>query len=270
MSFLSDIGKNRGKKMLKNIVLISLVAIPLLMIAQCIGTGIKGRYEKLTQDQEPKWYLEDGRWIENTQHMPAKRPVRTTTKVTFYHDGKSGKVETNCRDPLDKEIFVEQGESIQVRHVSYHRDELHNRCSFSESGGAVPIYGNRNKPDGMPDDTVRKQFQYDLPFPFLVKDGKKIPAIGGEMIFVLSNPDNYSLKSMPRAAYAFSWITYKGGITYLHNRSGKRLKFNVVYNYMKQYQLDGKKRREIGHDGSTATFEFARYTKDPHNLAASQ
>lgn len=243
----------------------------LLLVVQCVNGSITSLAQRYQERQPKQFYLEDGTWIESEKSKPTKERVPSTTTVTFFHDGKGADIVTNCQVPMRKEdeIFVEPGESIQIRHVSFHDRELENRCSLNAAGDARPIYGAGRDQNGTPKTAdgmnveVRSQFQYDLPFPYLVWNGKQVAAVGAEMVFVLCEPEQCTLQEMK--VHTFDYIKSKGGITYLHNTFGKRLKFNIVYNYMVHFQLDPRAPEEIGRDGSTATFSVAKYDPTKEN-----
>jgi len=233
----------------------------------CTANTFQGIAQEMLEKQKSYYRDTDGSWIVDEQSKPIVPEVPSATKVTFFHGRKAGKIVTNCKNLLDKDIFVEPGESIQVRHASFHREHLRNRCSFNAVGDALPIngadrdqYGVAKSPGGF-NVVAREQFFMALPFPYLDWKGKTVAAVGGEMIFTLCDPENCALEVMPDAAISFEYIERVGGMATLKNTSGKRLKFDVFLNYMTHFQTDPKG-NDIGRDGSTATFAFTIFKSD--------
>lgn len=248
-------------RILKNTFWLAVVGVIGYLLYTCAANDLRRTGDRAAQQQK-QYELENGRWVETPAGTPKNR-VETKSTLTPRHGGMTADVSTNCRDPLDHDFFVEPGESVQIRQNRSPDNPLLNRCAYNQLGDHVPIYGNKDKPSGMPDDTIRQQYQMDLPFPYFRVNGKKIPAIGGEMVFVLCDPDHCTLDDLK--VYAFDYIKHKGGVANLHNSFGKRLKWNVFYNYMIQFQQDPVRRQQIGHDGSRAMFVVTRYDPKKEN-----
>lgn len=167
---------------------------------------------------------------------PAPYPQAYEKKETrrFEYASPSGdgttlvKLETNC----DKEDFIAiipPRHQIKIHHVYFDETVKANRCSYNVYGDSYPVMG--------PDEAYHKtlaEFKNDLPAPQFIAHKSLIKFVG--------------------AGTEYRDFKHNGEEIVFDNCSGEDIRVYSIYNISKGILFSGLA-QQIGHDGSTVTFE---------------
>lgn len=205
---------------------LSLLAIWLLVISPikgCIRKDAAKKTESRNLEQEYKWRLEEGLYIPpgGTQARPHQKK-----EVARIESGNEITLITPCSNKDgDFVAYLEPGESIQVRHVAT-LSVYQNRCSFSITGDALPIFG-------LAGGVNRGRYRNDLPFP-------ELPAHA--VVFYTTDKKNVE------------YIRQDGGIINFTNTSAGKKEVRARYNYPDEFMNE-----QVGWDGSTVKIKALKY-----------
>ena len=207
---------------------LSLLAIWFLVISPIKGCVredaiMKMEGRNLQQEQEYKWRLEEGLYIPpgGTQARPHQKK-----EVVRVESGNEIAITTPCGDKNGDFIaYLEPGENIQIRHVAT-LSVYENRCSFSITGDALPIFG-------LAGGVNRGRYRNDLPF-------QEIPAHA--VVFYTTDKKNVE------------YIRQDGGIINFKNTSSEKEEVRARYNYPDEFMNE-----QVGWDGSTVKIKALKY-----------
>lgn len=186
--------------------------------------------EWLTQPKELKeiptlfregGHFEDGLYI-NPQKTTVKKFAKRDNKVV--RTGNVVELLYNC-DRNMKIADIDPYQTVEIGHIMKRLD-MENRCSYSYTGDAYPIFGAYGQ-------VIQPKYRNDVPFPELFP--------GNAVVFQLKSVDGIPLVQ--------DYVQHIGGRTTLVNNSDEKKELWVIYNYARSFQGE-----ETGWDGSTASF----------------
>lgn len=166
-------------------------------------------------------HLENDLWI-NPQNKGVKKYAKRDNKVV--RTGNVVELLYNC-DRNMKIADIDPYQTVEIGHIMKRLD-MENRCSYSYTGDAYPIFGAYGQ-------VIQPKYLNDVPFPGLFP--------GNAVVFQLKSADGIPLVQ--------DYVQHIGGRTTLVNDSDEKKELWVIYNYAHSFQGE-----ETGWDGSTASF----------------